>query len=115
MKPLLLALGATAILSGCMTVTNSGAGNTSTGEPLSGTMEYNELGTAGKFQLADLKGRLCTGNVQFAGGDIDQFPITCNDGTSGNAISTINRFSSQQTVSYRLQTGETGSIALGRI
>jgi dipeptide/tripeptide permease len=102
-------------LHGCMEVTNSGVGNSSSGDPLSGSMTYNAAGTAGRFVLTNISGQTCEGNVEFTAADVANFPITCNDGVTGNAISTINRFSSQQTISYRLSNGETGSVTLGKI
>ena len=108
-----LAFPAVLLVSACVSVTNSGAGNTSSGEPLSGSLELNPMGTAGTFVLQNLRGRACSGVVSFDSSDVHSFPIQCNDGSSGMAMSTINRFSSQQTISYRLTTGETVSVMLG--
>lgn len=101
------------VLGGCMQVTNSGAGSTNRAEPISGSLQLNEMATAGVFTLQNLDGRTCTGNVQFDTSDVHTFPIRCSDGISGTAMSTINRFNSQQTISYKLASGESGSIVLG--
>ncbi|NHM17651.1 hypothetical protein G0Q03_02945 [Epibacterium mobile] len=98
-----------------MSATNSGSGNTSSGEPVSGSLELNSMGTAGTFKLQNLSGRTCTGIVEFDSGDVHSFPIQCNNGEIGTAMSTINRFSSQQTISYKLNSGEAGAVVLGQV
>lgn len=100
-------------LAGCMQVTNSGAGINSKSEPVSGSLQLNEMATAGTVTLRNLDGRTCTGHVQFDASDVHTFPIECSNGLKGNAMSTINRFNSQQTISYKLSNGETGSVVLG--
>ncbi|GHH05881.1 hypothetical protein GCM10010961_44820 [Pseudodonghicola xiamenensis] len=102
-------------LTACTQVTNSGAGTNSKNEPISGSLTYNEMGTGGTFVLRGLAGYECTGTAVFDRTDTSTFPLTCTDGRSGTAMSTINRFASQQTISYRLSNGETGSVALGQI
>jgi hypothetical protein len=101
------------VLAGCMEVTNSGAGTTNGAEPVSGSLQLNDMATAGVFTLRNLDGRTCTGSVQFDASDVHTFPLECSDGTKGSAMSTINRFDSQQTISYKLNDGETGSVVLG--
>lgn len=100
-------------LSACVQVTNSGAGTNNRAEPVSGSLQLNEMATAGVFTLQNLDGRTCTGNVKFDASDVHTFPIACSDGATGTAMSTINRFDSQQTISYKLANGETGSVVLG--
>lgn len=92
--------------------TNSGAGN-NRAEQISGSLQSNEMATAGIFTLRNRDGRACTGNFQFDASDVNTFPISCSDGTTSTAMSTINRFNSQQTISYKLISGESGSILLG--
>lgn len=110
-------LGFTAILAvaGCMKATNSGVGTASGGDPVTGSMTYNEMGTKGDFTLTNLNGRECEGQASFTSADVSQFSLSCNDGLTGKAISTINRFAHQQTISYRLSNGETGSVTLGKV
>lgn len=102
-----------ALLSGCMSTSMGGAGNTSGGTPISGELVLDAAGVNGNFILRKPAGRTCTGNVTFDSGSAHDFPLTCDDGTTGQAIATINRFGSQMTISYRLDDGEEGSIVTG--
>lgn len=73
------------------------------------------MGTGGAFTLTDVSGLRCVGTATFDRSDTSSFPLECSDGRTGNALSTINRFASQQTISYQLSDGETGSITLGAV
>lgn len=115
MKLVTLSLTMVLALGGCMEVTNSGVGTAANGDPVSGSMTYNSAGTAGTFKLTNLNGRICTGNATFSSADVSTFPLQCDSGISGTAISTINRFGHQQTISFKLSNGETGSVTLGRV
>ncbi len=90
-KPFLGLVAALAILgvAGCMEVTNSGVGTASGGDPLSGSMTYNAAGTAGEFTLTSLNGRQCQGSVTFSSADVSKFPLSCNDGLTGEAIESV--------------------------
>lgn len=87
MKFLGLAILAALALAGCTPHPYSGAGTTSTGEPVTGT-RYSHAGFREDLKFTSVQGWTCEGTVHLyemyhAGQTSTQFPVTCDNGTKG--------------------------------
>jgi len=44
-----------------------------------------------------------------------KFPLTCSNGSSGNAIMSVNQVQSKATIAFTLNNGVTGDVAFGMV
>lgn len=99
----------------CEPVPMGGEGATNRGDTL---IAEAKLGFDGNNQVIinSTRGWACTGNYsrQAAGNSTTrQFPLSCTNGATGNAIMSVNQVQQRATVAFTLNNGESGRVAFG--
>lgn len=120
MKRFATSVAAFTMLSGCMApMETGGAGMTQAGEPLSARGTDVPAERLTKISISSPKGWTCEGKWYW--GPIAQpqrstgnFPLKCNNGTTGNAIYSMNQLQGQATISFALKNGTQGQVTFGR-
>ena len=102
------------ILAGCAPEIG-GAGQLSTGEPISGTFAADATKNRSVITIASPAGWSCQGVwTEAAGrGAAKTFPMTCADGAKGTIILTMNNITQQMTGSFQLDNGKAGQVEFG--
>ena len=110
--------GFTVVLAGCGTpspVPQGGEGQTNRGDTL---IAEAKLGFDGNNEviISSAKGWSCKGaySVLAAGNSTSrQFPLSCSNGATGNALMSVNSVQQRATVAFTLSNGEAGRVAFG--
>jgi len=102
-------------MAACAPVPMGGEGTTNKGDTL---IAEAKLGYDGNNQVIinSTRGWTCTGNysTQGAGNSTTRnFPLSCNNGATGNAIMSVNSVQKRATVAFTLNNGEAGRVAFG--
>lgn len=102
-------------VAGCAPVPMGGEGATNRGDTL---IAEAKLGFDGNNQIIinSTRGWTCTGNYtrQAAGNSTTRnFPLSCTNGATGNAIMSVNSVQQRATVAFTLNNGESGRVAFG--
>ena len=92
-----------------------GEGQTNRGDTL---IAEAKLGYDGNNQItiSSARGWSCTGNYSrtAAGNSTSrQFPLSCTNGATGNALMSVNSVQQRSTVAFTLSNGEAGRVAFG--
>jgi len=99
----------------CEPVPMGGEGSTNRGDTL---IAEAKLGVDGNNQIIinSTRGWTCTGNYsrQAAGNSTTRnFPLSCTNGATGNAIMSVNSVQQRATVAVTLNNGDSGRVAFG--
>lgn len=101
----------------CTPVPVGGSGSTQRGEAIAGEILVDPLGAAHELFIRSPKGWQCRSVFASSKGIAKSanktIPLECNNGATGTALLSSNRFGNQISVAFSLSNGENGSIVIG--
>lgn len=111
-----LAFCSVTIFSGCVPVSTGGAGTTSGGEPIAGTITSDSLRGENNVKIISPAGWTCEsdfGVSETQGTMVRTVPLECTNGARGTLVLTGNQFQQQIVGSFKLTNGESGQVRFG--
>lgn len=107
-------------LAACDTRSLGTSGQTKSGESIVGEIVVDSVRGQTKLVIQNPKGWVCesefrpipTGSNRTKNQSV---PLVCNNGATGNAISTYDELSKSIVVVFSLSNGESGSLRMGRV
>lgn len=98
-------------------VTRGGGGAMDDGTPLVGQL-FIESGVQG-VSISSIDGWSCRGTLtpdqaRDTVSSVFNVPIACTNGTSGIALVSVDRYTSDTDISFRLNNGRSGTVRMGR-
>lgn len=110
-------LTAAAILAGCATIQEGGAGQTKSGDPVTGLYQFDQATKMFDISVISPRGWTCDANFKQSNQPkaVRSVPLTCSNGATGNLVMSANRTQGQAVGSFQLSNGEAGQIIFGRL
>lgn len=105
-----------AAVAGCE-VSRGGAGTTTQGDPVTAEVWRNSQLQEG-ITLTSVDGWKCQGILTPAQvadniSSVYNVPLTCDDGVTGTALASIDRWTDELNINFKLQNGISGSVRIG--
>jgi hypothetical protein len=113
-----IALVAALLLTACGELSTGGSGQTSTGAPVSGLVNWNLDTDVQTVSISSPAGWICTSTFDWnRRSAIMQRTeqLKCNDGSTGRVILSENHIQGQLVGSFQLSNGKTGQVVFGKL
>lgn len=106
-------------VSACSPTALGTSGQTTSGEAIVGEIVVDSMNRETKLVIQNPKGWVCESEFRSIPTGPDRtknqtVPLTCNNGATGNAISTYDELAKSIIVAFSLSNGESGSLRMGR-
>lgn len=104
-------------LAACEPFATGGAGQTSDGQPVSGSYTFDPADRMITVQILSPAGWSCQSRFERTGDPsvvTRSVPLTCDDGRTGTIVLTLNQFQEQVVGSFQIRGGASGQVTFGQ-